>query len=178
MKPWGLLAQFESVESLVHAARAVRTAGYRRAETYAPFDIEAIDEALRLPPPRTAAATLAGALLGGAGGYFLQWYAAVVDLPLNIGGRPGHSWPMFIPVTFEMTILGGALAAVAAFFIGSRLPSLDHPVFGAPGFEAATRDGFFLCLRADDPAWNETDARRLLSELRPMALHALEAVPP
>lgn len=178
MKPWGLLAQFDSVESLVAAASAVREAGYRRAEAYSPFDIEDLDEALDLPRPRTAAATLIGALLGGAGGYFLQWYAAVIDLPLNIGGRPDHSWPMFIPVTFEMTILGGALAAVAAFLVGSRLPSLDHPVFGAPGFERATRDGFFLCLRADDPAWDETEARRLLDSLRPMALHPLDEVRP
>jgi len=178
MTPWGLIARFDSAESLVAAARAARAAGWHRPEAYAPFDIEELDEACGLPPPRTAAATLAGAVLGGLGGYFLQWYAAVVDLPLNIGGRPEHSWPMFVPVAFEMTILGGALAAVLAFFLGARLPSLDHPVFGAPGFESATRDGFFLCLRADDAAWHEAQARRLLQELGALTLDTLDEVRP
>ncbi|QHI97383.1 DUF3341 domain-containing protein [Xylophilus rhododendri] len=178
MKPWGLLAQFDSAEALLVAARAVHAAGCRQAEAYAPFDVEGLDEALGLPPSRIPAATLAGAVLGGAGGYFMQWYAAVIDLPLNIGGRPEHSWPMFIPVTFEMTILGGALAAVLAFFVAARLPALDHPVFGAPGFEQASRDGFFLLLRLDDPAWPRDEAERLLQGLSPRSVAPVQEVMP
>ena len=178
MKPWGLLAEFESAEALLEAARTVRSAGFTRAEAYAPFDVEGLDEALRLPKPRTAAVTQVGAVGGGLCGYFLQWYSAVVDYPLDVGGRPAHSWPMFIPVTFEMVILGGALAAVAAFFLGSRLPSLDHPAFGAPRFERATRDGFFICLPVEDPAFRRADSQRLLESLSPRAVHPLDEVRP
>ena len=112
--------------------------------------------------------TLVGAILGGIGGYFLQWYAATVDYPINIGGRPLHSWPMFIPATFELTILGGALAAVLAFIFGSGLPNLYHPVFDAPDFDFATRDRFFLCLRSDDPVFEAGAAARLLDSLGPV----------
>ena len=166
---WGLVAEFSSAEALLHAARQVRDAGHTRAEAYAPFDIEGLDEALGLRPSRIPMAVLLGALAGGIGGYAMQWYAAVVDYPVNIGGRTLHSWPMFIPVTFEMTILGGALAAVVALFAGCRLPALYHPVFAAPGFRAASRDRFFLCLRADDPAFERTAAGRLLADLGPLA---------
>jgi Protein of unknown function (DUF3341) len=166
--PWGLLAEFASAEALLEAARAARAAGYARAEAYAPFAVEGLAEALGFTRSRVPAATLVGALCGGLGAYFMQWYAAVVDYPEVIGGRPLHSWPMFVPVSFEMAILFGTLAALAAFAIGSDLPRLQHPLFAAPDFELATRNRFFLCLRSDDPAFDRAGADALLDRLAPL----------
>ncbi|MDZ5457346.1 quinol:electron acceptor oxidoreductase subunit ActD [Azohydromonas lata] len=156
-RPWGLLAEFGTAQELLRATRAARQAGYAHVEAYAPFHVEGLAQAVGFARNRVALATLIGALLGGALGYFMQWYSAVVDYPVNIGGRPLHSWPMFVPVAFELTVLGGALTAFAMVIVGNRLPDLAHPVFSAPDFELATRNRFFLCLRADDPAF---DAQR------------------
>jgi len=166
--PWGLMAEFASADDLVAAARRVREAGYERAEAYSPFHVEGLAEALGFERNRVPVFTFLGALLGGVGGYFLQWYAAVIDYPVNIGGRPLHSWPMFVPVTFEMAVLGGAFAAVISMFAANGLPRLRHPLFAAPEFDLATRNRFFLCLRADDPAWEAGRARELLEGLHPM----------
>ncbi len=151
-QPWGLMAEFDTADALLAAARRVHEAGYQQAEAYSPFPIDGLAEAIGFARSRVPLATLLGALAGGAGGYFMQWYSAVIDYPLDIGGRPLHSWPMFVPVAFELAVLGGALAAVLAMLIGSGLPRLRHPVFDAPDFELATRNRFFLVLRADDPA--------------------------
>jgi hypothetical protein len=154
---WGLMAEFATADALLAAAQAARAAGYTRVAAYSPFPVEGLAEAVGFARNRVALVTLLGAILGGLLGYGMQWYSAVVDYPLNVGGRPLHSWPMFVPVTFELTVLGGALAAFAAVIIGNRLPDLAHPVFEARDFEHAMRDRFFLCLRADDPRF---DARR------------------
>ena len=167
---YGLLAEFSSADALCAAARQAREHGYTRAEAYSPFPIEGLDEVLGSGPDRVAPAALAGGLLGGAGTYFLQWYAAVVDYPLNIGGRPLHSWPAFIPATFELTILGGALAAVIAMLALNGLPRLYHPLFEVDEFELASRNLFFLCLPAHDPVFAPGPARALLEELQPMLL--------
>lgn len=154
---WGLMAEFATADELLVAAEAARESGYRRIEAYAPFHVEGLAEAVGFARNRVAPITFVAAVFGGALGYFVQWYSAVVDYPLNIGGRPLHSWPMFVPVTFELTVLFGALAAFLAAVVGNRLPDVSHPVFGTPDFDLAMRNRFFLCLRADDPAF---DARR------------------
>jgi hypothetical protein len=165
---WGLMAEFASADELIAAARRAREAGYVRAEAYAPFHVEGLADALGFERNSVPFFTFAGALVGGIGGYLLQWYSAVIDFPLNIGGRPLNSWPMFVPVTFEMAVLGGALAAVISMFAASGLPRLRHPVFAAPDFELATRNRFFLCLRSDDPAFEADRARELLEGLHPL----------
>ena len=165
---WGLMAEYESAEALVAAAQAAHDAGYRYAEAYAPYAIEGLADALGARPSRIPAFTLIGGLIGGLGGYFLQWYAAVVSYPEEIGARPLHSWPMFVPVTFEMTILFAAFTAFFAALIGNGLPRLAHPVFDAPDFDLATRNRFFLCLRTDDPAFDEARAIALLDSTSPM----------
>jgi len=167
-RPWGLLAEFASADALLAAARQARDAGYRHAEAYAPFPVEGLAAALGFTRCRVPAWTLAGALAGGVLGYAMQWFAAVVDLPLNIGGRPLHSWPMFVPVAFELAVLGGVLAAVAAMLLGSGLPRLYHPVFDAEDFDLASRNRFFLCLRSDDPAFEADAAARLLDTMAPL----------
>jgi hypothetical protein len=165
---YGLLAEFTSADDLLAAAKRVRAAGYRRAEAYAPFDVEGLAEALGFERSSVPFFTFCGALLGGLGGYFMQWYAAVVDYPIDVGGRPLHSWPMFIPVTFELAVLGGAIAAVLALLLASGLPRLRHPIADAPDFDLATRNRFFLCLRSDEPAFDRAAAEQLLDELRPL----------
>jgi hypothetical protein len=166
---WGLMAEYASAEALVAAARAAGTAGYRRAEAYAPFPVEGLGDALGLRPSRVPAITFAGGVVGGVGGAFMQWYSAVVSFPENIGGRPLDSWPMFVPVTFELAVLGAALAAFCAAFVLGGLPRLAHPVFDAPDFDMAMRNRFFLCLPRDDPAFDAQGAEALLAATHPIA---------
>ncbi|NML43964.1 DUF3341 domain-containing protein [Ramlibacter sp. G-1-2-2] len=162
------MAEFATADALLAAARAAHAAGYRRAEAYSPFAVEGLAEAVGFTGSRVPLFTLLGALAGGIGGYFLQWYAAVVDFPVNVGGRPLNSWPMFVPITFEMGVLGGAFAAVIAMLVGSGLPRLRHPLFAAPDFDLAMRNRFFLCLRADEPVFDREKAEDFLRGLQPL----------
>jgi hypothetical protein len=165
---WGVMAEFATADELVAAARRVRESGYEHVEAYSPFPIDGLAEALGFERNRVPLFTFVGALCGGIGGYFLQWYSAVVDYPVNIAGRPLNSWPMFVPVTFEMAVLGGALAAVISMLAASGLPKLHHPLFAVPEFDLATRNRFFLCLRSDDPSFTSDGAKELLGGLRAM----------
>lgn len=167
-KPWGLLAEFGSADALLDAARAARAAGYVHVQAYAPFPVEGLAEALGYTHSRVPAATFIGALLGGVGGYAMQWYSATIAYPIDVGGRPFHSWPMFVPVAFELAVLCGALAAFVAALAGNRLPDLWHPVFEAPDFDLASRNRFFLCLRADDPQFDEHATPAWLDALQPL----------
>ena len=167
-RPWGLLAEFATADDLLAAAHAARKAGYTRTEAYSPFHVEGLAEAVGFRGTRVAGITFTGGVLGGAGAYFMQWYAAVVDYPVNIGGRPLHSWPMFIPITFEMVVLGGAIAAVLTLLIGSGLPRLSYPILKAKDFDLATRNRFFLCLRSDDPSFDVDATARFIDRLHPL----------
>src|SRR3954464_9878965 len=111
---YGLLAEFDNPTALVHAAEQARLAGYRKMDAYSPIPIEELSEALALPRTRLPRLVLLGGILGGLGGYGLEYWTQVIAYPWNVGGRPLHSWPHFIPVTFETTVLGAALTA----FIG------------------------------------------------------------
>lgn len=167
-RAWGLLAEFASADDLLAAARRVHAAGFERAEAYSPFHVDGLAEALGFTRNRVPMFTFIGGLLGGLGGFFLQWYSAVVDYPVNIGGRPLDSWPLFVPVTFEMAVLGSAFAAAISMFAANGLPRLRHPLFEVPEFDLAMRNRFFLCLRCDDPAFEDRRARELLEGLHPM----------
>lgn len=172
---YGLLAEFPSADALCAAARHARANGYTRVEAYSPFAIEGLDDIVGADKGWIAPLTLLGGILGGAGTYFLQWYAAVIDYPINIGGRPLHSWPAFIPATFEITILGAAVAAVLAMLVLNGLPRLYHPLFEVEEFELASRNRFFLCLPARDPVFAPGPARDLLEELQPLLLREVPA---
>jgi hypothetical protein len=168
LSPWGLMAEYATAEALVAAARAARDAGYAHAEAYAPYAVEGLPEALGFHRSRMPLITFCGGLVGGVGGYFLQWYAAVASYPEEVGARPLHSWPMFVPVTFELAVLGAALAAFFGVLAANRLPRLAHPIFDAPDFELASRNRFFLVLRRDDPAWDDDGAHALLDATQPL----------
>jgi len=165
---YGLMAEFGSAEALVCAARAARQWGYRRLEAYTPFSVEGLAEALELPPPRIPLITLIGGIVGGAGAFFLQWYTAVIDYPINSGGRPLNSWPMFIPATFELAVLGAALAAFGGLLVLNCLPRLRHPVFDTPDFDLASRNRFFLCIRSDDALFDLEGTGAWLRGLGPL----------
>jgi hypothetical protein len=167
---YGLLAEFATADALLDAATHARQAGYQQAEAYAPFAVEGLAEALGMRRNHVPLFTLLGGVLGGLGTYFMQWYSAVIDYPINVGGRPLHSWPSFIPATFELTILGAALAAVFGMLMMNGLPKLHHPLFDVPEFDLATRNRFFLCLPATDPAFDRERAKTFLNELSPLLI--------
>ncbi|HKY31597.1 MAG TPA: DUF3341 domain-containing protein [Candidatus Polarisedimenticolia bacterium] len=165
---YGLLAEFETAEAILQAARQAHAAGYRKMEAYTPFPIEDLTEALGFRHSRLPAIVLAGGVAGALIGFGLQYWVSVLVYPHNIGGRPLNSWPSFVPVTFEMTILVAALTAVLGMLALNGLPRPHHPLFGVPRFrEHASRDRFFLCIEAADPRFDPQATRRFLEELRP-----------
>ncbi len=168
LPPYGMLAEFDSATALVAAARQATAAGYRRVDAFTPFPIEELEEALAIKPTVLPLLVLLGGIAGGAGGYFMQYYASVIAYPLNIGGRPFHSWPMFIPITFEMTILVAALTAVLGMLALNGLPMPYHPVFNVPRFALASRDQFFLIIEAADANYDAERTRQFLDGLRPV----------
>jgi len=165
---YAVMAELADEKSLVAAARGAREAGWDRVEAYSPFPVEGLAEILEPRASRLPLFVLLGGIFGGLGGYFLQWYTAVISYPVNVGGRPLNSWPEFIPVTFEMTVLFAALAAVISMIVGNGLPRLRHPLFDAPHFDLATRNRFFLCLRGDVPGFDAKRARGFLDSLQPL----------
>lgn len=168
---FGLLAEFDSPGRLLSAARQVGQAGYRRAEAYTPFPVHGLTEALGKRPTRLPLLTFAGGLLGAAAGYSLQYWSSVIEYPMNIGGRPYHSWPAFMPVVFELAVLGAALFSVLGMLALNGLPMPYHPVFNVPQFKLASRDRFFLLLPAADPRFDRQRSRELLESFRPLAIH-------
>ncbi len=168
---YGWLAEFAGADELVQAvarARALPFVG--RIEAYSPFPIAGLAESLGSRPAAVPRAMLLGALLAGLGTYALEWYSAVVDFPINVGGRPLASWPAFVPPALEMTLLGAALAGVLAMLLGNGLPRLHHPLFGVPAFARASDDRFFLLLRAAGADFDAAAARRFLESLAPVSL--------
>lgn len=140
----GVLGQYAEAERAVEAARALRAAGTWRLDAHTPFAVEGMAEAIGGPPDPMAAVVLCGGLAGGIGGFLLQYWSAVVSMPLNVGGRPLDSWPSFIPVTFELTVLFASLSAVFGLLALSGLPRPHHPLFAVDAFRRASRDKFFL----------------------------------
>jgi Protein of unknown function (DUF3341) len=162
---YGVMGEFATPEDLIHAVEKVREAGYRRLDAYAPFPVEGLSEALGLKRNLVPFITLLGGLGGGLTGFFFQVWANVSSYPINIGGRPLNSWPAFIPVTFELTILGAALSAVFGMLALNRLPQPHHPVFNVHRFTHASSDRFFVCIEARDPKFVLADTARFLQSL-------------
>jgi hypothetical protein len=162
---WGLLAEFERPPDAVAAARSAYDAGYRRMDAYSPYPIEELCEAIGFHHTRLPLLVLLGGIVGAVAGYSLQYWTAAVDYPLNIGGRPLNSWPQFIPITFELTILCAAGAAVLGMLALNGLPRPHHPVFNVEAFRRASRDRFFLCIESADPRFDQGETRRFLESL-------------
>lgn len=162
---YGLMAEFDNPTALVAAARSAREKGYTRIDAYSPYPIEELNEALELHDNRLAKIVLTGGVLGLVAGYGLQYFVAVIHYPLNIAGRPLHSWPMFVPVTFEVTVLFASLAAFFGLLALCGLPKPYHPVFNVPGFSKASRNRFFLAIESRDPLFDRERTAAFLESL-------------
>jgi hypothetical protein len=162
---YGLLAEFEAPEDLVSAAERAYADGYRHMDAHTPFPVHGLAEAIGFHTNRVPLLVLIGGIVGAGVGFFSQYWASVIDYPINVGGRPLNSWPAFIPITFEVTILVAALTAVLGMLALNGLPQPYHPVFNAPRFALATRDRFFLCIEAADPRFDPVATRAFLEGL-------------
>ncbi|MGA2133235.1 MAG: DUF3341 domain-containing protein [Bryobacteraceae bacterium] len=167
MKPpiYGVMAEFDNPTALVAAAKEARARGYRKLDAYTPFPIEELTEALHLPKSKLPLIVLIGGILGGITGYLMQYYVTVIYFPINIGGRPLHSWPMYIVITFELTVLFAAVSAVFGLLALCGLPMPYHPVFNVPRFALASRNRFFLCIEARDPLFDRKGTESFLESL-------------
>lgn len=168
---FGLMARFETPEALYEAAARTCAEGYTRTDAHCPFPIHGLAEALGMKRSKLSSLVLAGGVLGAMGGFGLQYWVSCVTYPVNVGGRPYFSWPSWIPVIFECTVLGAALAAVVFMITLNGLPMPHHPLFDAPEFERASNDGFFLSIEAGDPRFRRDRTRAFLEGLGAAAVH-------
>jgi len=171
---YGVMAEFADHEQVLEGAKRAYAEGYRQMDAYSPFPVEGLAEALGEKWTAVPLFTLLGGMAGGLGGFFMEWYSMGVLYPFNIGGRPHNSWPMFIPITFEMTVLIASLSAVISMLVLNRLPQPHHPVFNAPEFRRATIDRFFLSIEAGDPKFDREETWRFLDSLKPLNVMEVE----
>jgi len=165
---YGLIAQFELPEQVIEAAQRAYDAGYRKMDAYSPMPVEGLSEALGMKRNWVSLVVLLGGLSGCVGGFGLLWWIAVIAYPHNVGGRPFDSWPAFIPITFECTVLLAALSSVVGMLAMNKLPMPYHPVFNVASFaERASVDRFFLCIEANDPKFDREKTKAFLLELNP-----------
>ena len=171
---YGIMAEFARPEQLLNAARAAYRAGYRKMDAYSPYAVEGVAEAIGFQKTKVPLITLIGGICGGLTAYGMQWYSDVVDYPLNVGGRPLHSWPAFVPITFELTVLFAAIAGLIGMLALNGLPRPYHPVFNAPEFKLASQTRFFLCIEANDHLFRAAEVRSFLQSFDPIKVMEVE----
>lgn len=171
---YGVMAEFDDPTSLVAAANLAREEGYQKMDAYSPYPIEALHDALGKHHSRLPLVVLIGGLIGCIAGYGLQYWVSAIAYPINVGGKPFHSWPAFIPVTFECTVLAAALSAVLGMLALNGLPMPYHPVFNVPRFALASRNRFFLVIEARDAMFDIDKTRQFLETLKPREVTTVE----
>lgn len=167
---YGIMAEFDSPTELVAAATRTSEAGYKKIDAYSPFPVEGLAEAIGFHHDLVPLVTLIGAIVGGLTGYLLQYWVSVVSYPVNVGGKPYHSWPAFIVVTFELTILFGGISAVLGMLALNGLPMPYHPVFNVKRFALASKDRFFLIVFSSDPKYDAASIRSFFESMRPRSI--------
>lgn len=171
---YGLLAEFDSPEAILEAARQTYASGYRAVDAFTPMPVDGLAEAVGFSSTQLPLVVLIGGVCGMFFGFFLQFYANVVSFPLNIDGKPHNSWPSFIPITFELTILFAAIAATFGMLVMNGLPTPYHPLFNVPRFALVTRGRFFLCIKARDKRFDLAGTKQFLEGLKPYAVYDVE----
>jgi hypothetical protein len=167
---YGLMAEFDSAQALIDAAKRTHEAGYQKLDAYSPFPVEGLAEEIGFRHNRVPLVVLIGGIIGGLTGYLMQYWMAAVDYPINVGGKPPHSWPAFIVITFEMTILFSVISAVFGMLALNGLPMPYHPVFNVPRFALASKDRFFLIVFSSDPKYDPKVTRGFLEGLAPRSI--------
>jgi hypothetical protein len=167
---YGMMAEFDTPVALVEAAKRTYQAGYKKIDTYTPFPIEGLAEEIGFHRDEVPLVVLIGGIVGGLTGYLMQYWMSAVAYPLNIGGKPYHSWPAFIVITFEMTILFAGISAVFGMLALNGLPMPYHPVFNVPRFARASRDRFFLVVFSSDVMYDPAATRQFLESLNPRSV--------
>ena len=170
----GVMAEFAEPEQLLAATRAAYAAGYRKMDAYSPYDVEGVADALGFHKTWIPLIVLCGGITGALPAYFMQWFSATISYRLNVGGRPPSRWPAFIPIPFELTILFAAIAGILGMLALNGLPKPYHPVFNAPEFQLASQTRFFLCIEADDPAFDMEKVQRFFLSLGPEKVMEVE----
>jgi hypothetical protein len=168
---YGLMAEFNDADELLAATQHTHNAGYQRIDAYSPFPIDGLGEALGFRRSSISWIVLMGGIIGGVAGFGLQYYVSVIVNPINVGGKPLFSWPAFMPITFETTILGAAVAGVIGMLLLNRLPMPYHPVFNVDSFIQASQDSFFLCIESADSQFDEQGTREFLLSLNPREVY-------
>ena len=172
---YGIIAEFDDSDVLMAAAKKTTAEGYTKTDAYVPYPVHGLDDALGVKRTILPWIVLAAALGGGLGGFYLQYWISVEAYPLNVGGRPMFSWPSFMPITFECTILAAGVTTLVAMLALNGLPLPYHPIFNAPNFERASRDGFFLCIEADDEKFDAEATRTFMETLGAKAVSEVNA---
>jgi hypothetical protein len=173
-KVFGLLAEFETPSAVYHACEKVRDAGYKNWDAHTPFPVHGLDKAMGLPPSRLPFLVLGMGLTGASLAFYLQYWVSTVAQPAVISGKPFNSWQAFIPVTFEVGVLFGALGAVFGILHFSKLPRFFNPLFRSTRFERVTDDRFFISIQADDPNYDETTTAELLKSAGAVHVETVE----
>lgn len=172
---WGIIAEYDSPERLIEAAEKAKKAGYKKLDAYTPIPVEGLSDALGQKKTKIQWLILLAGIAGAVGGFFMQYYANVIDYPWNIGGRPLNSWPAFMPITFELTVLSAAFMAVFGMFALCGFPEPYHPLFNVDAFDGASRDKFFLCITAEEDNFELQHVKQFLETLNPDAVHEVKS---